>query len=413
MRTLIALALLFFAAPASAQDPLTLEMKRRNDELVAQGFNLTWGVSVTPTPTRIELLVPPTEDFEHTVTLWFETAKGEIAVRLTGPGGETLAAWTGRSGEQRLVRALAPGKYVLEVGGAAGRGEVGVKGPVIGRCNVDASRFTEHAADPAKGFHWPYLLLAPKAATSTTLMVVPNNTGFLTEDLELLRASGMCELAREAAVADRLGVAVLVPLFPRTADVYVHALSRDALTTKAPAIARVDLQLIAMIDDARAVLGKSVRARVLMSGFSASGSFTSRFAVLHPDRVLAAAVGSPGGWPIAPAADWTYPVGIADVASLTGSKVDLAAARKVSFFFFMGDADTNDSVPYRDSFTAADEALVMQKFGKTPVSRWEAAKRLYAAAKLRATFKLYPDVPHEVTPEMVADIEAAFAAAMR
>ena len=410
---MIALALIGSAAGARAEDPLAAESRRRNDALVEQGVNLTQTVTTGAAPARIELLVPPAEEDEHIVALWFEAAKGELSVRLTGPTGETLAAWKSRSGEQRLVRTLPPGKYVLEVAGGPAHGVVGVKGPVIGRCNVDASRVTEHAADPAKGFHWPYLLFAPKVATPTTLLVVPDNTGFHTEDLDLLRASGTCELARQAASADRLGVPILVPLFPRTAEVYVHALSRDALTTKTPAIARADLQLIAMIDDARAVLGRNVRARVLMSGFSASGSFTNRFAMLHPDRVLAAAVGSPGGWPIAPATNMTYPIGIADVASLTGSKVDLAAVRKVGFFIFLGDADTNDSVPYRDSFTADDETLIMREFGKTPVDRWESSKRLYAAAKLHATFKLYPGVAHELTPEMMSDIEATFAAAMR
>jgi len=396
-----------------AADPLADEARRRNDELVKQGFNLTHGLTVTPAVGRFEMLVPPAEGAEQIVVLWFEAAKGELTVRMLGPRDEVIAAWKGRSGELRLVRTLAPGKYVVEVGGAEGRGVVGVKGPVIGRCALDARRMSEHAAEPAKGFRWPYLLLAPKAPTATTLLVVPNNTGFLSEDLELLRASASCTLARQQAMADRLGVAVLVPLFPRTASVYLHALTRDALVTKTPAIARVDLQLIAMIDHARASLGKAVRPRVLMSGFSASGSFTNRFAMLHPDRVLAAAVGSPGGWPTLPATDLTYPVGISDVGSLTGSKVDLAALRKVSFFVFLGDADDNDSVPYRDSFSAADEALIMRRFGKTPVARWDAVKRLYAAARLRATFKLYPGVGHEVTPGMASDVEAAFAAAMR
>jgi dienelactone hydrolase len=331
---------------------------------------------------------------------------------MLGPGDEVITAWKGRSGEQRLVRTFAPGKYVVEVGGAEGRGLVGVKGPVVSRCALDAARVTEHAADPAKGFRWPYLLVAPATASPTTLLVVPNNTGFLSEDLELLRASASCEVAQHLQMADRLGVALLVPVFPRTADVYTHALTRDAIVTKTPALARVDLQLIAMVDHARALLGASVRPRVLMAGFSASGSFTNRFAVLHPDRVLAAAIGSPGGWPLAPSTEWTYPVGISDLQALSGSKLDLAALRKVSLFLFLGDQDTNDAVPYRDSFTAADEALVMQRFGKTPVARWDAAKRLYAQAKLRATFTLYPGVAHQVAPEMAADIEAAFAAAL-
>ena len=67
-----------------------------------------------------------------------------------------------------------------------------------------------------------------------------------------------------------------------------------------------------------------VQPRVLMAGFSAPGVFTNRFAVLHPERVFAAAVGGPDGWPIAPVrADQgemlPYPVGIADIEELSGS----------------------------------------------------------------------------------------------
>jgi hypothetical protein len=129
--------------------------------------------------------------------------------------------------------------------------------------------------------------------------------------------------------------------------------------------------------------------------------------------VLAAAIGSPGGWPLAPSVEWTYPVGVSDVPALTGAEVDLAALRKVSLFLFLGDQDENDSVPFRDSFTAEDEALLMKQFGTTPVARWDASRRLYEAAKLRATFKLYPGVAHQISQEMAEDVEAAFAAAMR
>jgi hypothetical protein len=56
---------------------------------------------------------------------------------------------------------------------------------------------------------------------------------------------------------------------------------------------------------------------------------------------------------------------------------------------------------------------VIQRFGKTPVARWPAAQRLYEAAQLRARFALYPGVGHNVTPEMSADTEALFRAALR
>jgi dienelactone hydrolase len=181
-----------------------------------------------------------------------------------------------------------------------------------------------------------------------------------------------------------------------------------------PAWTRVDLQLEAMIDDARGQLGGRLGPRVLMAGFSAAGSFVNRFAVLHPRRVLAAAIGSPGGWPIAPAADaaLTYPVGVADLAALVGAPADLAALREVPLLFYMGGDDDNDAVPHRDSFSAADEALVMRRFGPTPVARWAAAERLYAQAGLRATFRLYPGVAHMTTSAMRVDIEAHLRAAL-
>jgi dienelactone hydrolase len=171
-----------------------------------------------------------------------------------------------------------------------------------------------------------------------------------------------------------------------------------------------------MIADARAALHAEhvdVDAKVFMQGFSASGMFVNRFALLHPEAVRAAVVGSPGGWPIAPSRDidgetLNYPVGIADVAALTGKGVDLAAARTVSWFFVLGEKDENDAVPYRDSFSADDERVIFRRFGTTPVSRWPAAQHLYEGAGLDARFKLYPGVAHSMSREMVRDVEQFF-----
>lgn len=422
----VAIAWLATTAAANPPDPLAEQANRRNDELVRQGFNFTRRLALSPSPTRSELLVPGS-DGETVIALWFEATQGELAVQLTGPRGEVIASWRGRTGELRIARVLAPGKYVVEVSGASGRGVIGVKGSVLGACALDPKRVTEHAADPEHGFAWPYLLVLPKQVTARALLVLPNNTGFVTDDLGLVRAAAACQLAEELALADHLGAPVLMPLFPRPPAaapggeaLYLHALTRASLAAKARPLARVDLQLIAMIDHARARLAKQgheIGPRVLVSGFSAAGSFANRVAVLHADRTLAAAIGSPGGWPLAPVAAegrdrLPYPVGIADVASLVGTPVDLVALQKVRFFFFLGADDGNDAVVFRDSFSVSDEALVVRAFGKTPVARWTAAQRLYQRVKLDAKFQLYPGVAHVVTPEMRRDIEAAFATAL-
>ena len=80
---------------------------------------------------------------------------------------------------------------------------------------------------------------------------------------------------------------------------------------------RIDLQLIAMIEHARAMLMErdlQVQDRILMDGFSASGTFVNRFAALHPQFVRAVAAGAVNGLPIFPLAELTeqnYPTPLA------------------------------------------------------------------------------------------------------
>jgi pimeloyl-ACP methyl ester carboxylesterase len=213
----------------------------------------------------------------------------------------------------------------------------------------------------------------------------------------------------------------LVPLFPRPhteggGNLYLHALSRESLLTRVPKYRRVDQQLLCMMQDVRERLqkrGLTIHSKALLYGFSASGSFVNRFAMLHPDRVLAVACGSPGGWPIAPVASingtqLAYPVGIGDLESLSGHPVDWPALKSVAWFFFLGGKDINDSIGDRDSFSAEDEELVRRIFGPMPVSRWKEAEHLYTENALHARFHLYPEVAHVVTMAIKTDITNFF-----
>jgi len=419
------------AKPLVPADAVRQHAKQRHDALIQDGFNFThgWRLAAGETvPRRLDLIIP--EAGEHVLSLWMETLGGEGSIRLLAGDGHPWMELAGRTGELTVTRDVAAGKYMLEIDVSKSQGgEVlfGVKGSVVSSCELDTARVKEIPATASSGFAWPYLLFVPEQVTSQHLLVVPNNTGFSTEDVDFLRASESCQVEREAALASRLGTAMLVPLFPRpkTAteadNLYLHALSRAALETTVAAWARVDLQLLAMIRHARARLqaqGVKAGSKVLLYGFSASGSFVNRFALLHPQEVLAVASGSPGGWPLAPTAAFDgealpYPVGIADLQRLVGRPLDLKAARRVRWLFFLGDSDENDAVPYRDSFSKANEDLIFRRFGKTPVARWKVAERLYVERGMNARFMLYPGAGHEVTPAMRADVEKFLLEAQR
>ncbi|HEV2802397.1 MAG TPA: hypothetical protein VGW12_18135 [Pyrinomonadaceae bacterium] len=291
-----------------------------------------------------------------------------------------------------------------------------------------SSELNKIEANPARGFAYPYYLHVPKAMREEarggekkthTILVIPNNAGKNSDDLNVHEEDVKRKFKQNAQIADRLGVALLTPVFPRPQthwQIYTHALDRDTMTTDKKEFARFDLQLVAMIDDARARLaGEKLKfdKRVLMLGWSAAAMFTNRFTFLHPKRVKAAVVGSPGGWAIAPVADFKekplrYPIGISDFKTVSGEKFDMENLRKVPLFVFLGDKDDNDSVVFRDSYEKEDEELIFALFGKTPVERWEISKKLYLDNKLNADFRLYPNVKHSITKEIFDDIFAFF-----
>jgi hypothetical protein len=280
-------------------------------------------------------------------------------------------------------------------------------------------------------FRWPYYLHIPadaldaaRAGHAPALLVVPNNTGFVDDDFAVhdKAARGLCG-GWQRTLAERLGVPLLVPAFPRPAKqalMYTHALDRDTLLTRDPSLRRLDLQLVAMIDDARTRLAARhlpIRARVLLDGYSASGMFVSRFVALHPTAVLAAAIGSPGGWPLAPvpALDGTplrYPLGVADLAAVAGAPFDRDAWRRVRLLLYLGDRDDNDSVPNDDSYDEPDRETAMTRLGPTPVARWPVAEKLYRAAGCACDFKLHPGVDHKPSQQMRDDVTAFFRRAL-
>ena len=283
-----------------------------------------------------------------------------------------------------------------------------------------ATRIDRVEADPAAGFHWPYYLYVPEHVEQLAkitprpacLLVLPNNTGRPDDDFEVHRRAAWMRIVQKSTLADELDVIALVPVFPRPGSdwrVYTHALDRDCLTTDVAGLERLDLQLIAMIDDARErvheKVGMLASKQVLLHGFSANGMFCDRFTALHPERVLGVAAGSPGGWPIAPVAEWEgrrlrYPVGIADLEELTGRPFDAEAYARVPKLVYMGDEDTNDSVPYGDGYDDEDRELVYELFGEAPIDRWETSAAIRGEHGGESTFVLEPGVGHETSPEM-------------
>jgi len=181
---------------------------------------------------------------------------------------------------------------------------------------------------------------------------------------------------------------------------------------------RLDLQLIAMIGDAQEYLkskGFDMKQKIFMSGFSASGGFSNRFALLHPEIVRAVASGGVGGTPILPIESYmgkkfTYPLGISDLSNIEGVSFRPDEYIKVSQYIFMGDSDTNTDVIKPDIFSDYSIRLVDTYLGKNSAERWESSKKIYQEQRIPAQMVTYRDVSHTLTVFAITDIVAFFRA---
>ncbi|MEW6196586.1 MAG: hypothetical protein AB1521_15675 [Bacteroidota bacterium] len=282
------------------------------------------------------------------------------------------------------------------------------------------------SANPAKGFYWDYILYIPQSSNNnSSLFAIPNNTGKVNDSILVHEKAAFKTINQAKLVAEKLNSPILVPIFPRPVtnwQIYTHALDRDAMMTEISELKRLDLQLIAMIEDAKEIFNQNelnLDEKILMMGFSASGMFTNRFVLLHPEIVKAAAIGSPGGLPIVPVAKFEgvplrYPIGIDDVKEISGEPFNLTELRNVDLFFFLGAEDNNDSVIYRDSYEQEDEDLIMNYFGKTLQERWDVCKKIYEKEDLsNSKFVLYEGVGHQINNQIIEDLLKFFGKALQ
>ena len=310
----------------------------------------------------------------------------------------------------------------------------------IAELNLSNELLCRVTVNPTAGFNFPYYLFIPQGINLSQpvhLLVEPCNTG-VSRSLKSLdrKTKALAEASHATAIAKRLRVPLLVPVFPRPGgdqslvpvsprsggdqwQAYTHALDRDTLLIREGDLKRIDLQLIKMIAHAQRLLRHNnvkVKEKVFMNGFSASGTFANRFTILHPAVVRAVAAGGINSIPTFPTDRWNdvpmrYPVGISDVKEIGDIEFDEEAYKRVSQYIYMGALDDNDTVPYRDAYDAVDAELVKSLVGaKMMPDRWRVSQSIYKTLEIPAQFVTYENTGHQIKAEMIDDIVAFFQA---
>ena len=289
----------------------------------------------------------------------------------------------------------------------------------------------EIAANPKAGFNYPYFLFIPAGCQKesiTYLLVESNNTGVTNDTLRVHENAAriQAELGPLGnSLSRQLHIPYLVPVFPRPQKewkVYTHMLDRDALLWKKEPMKRIDLQMVAMIKDAFVHLqakGFKLHDQVLMSGYSSSGVFANRFALLHPEIVKAYSAGGINGLLMMPYsqcnnAKLNYPVGTDDFQKITGSYFDFDSFQKIHQFLYMGETDNNDVVQMDDGYSDKEREVIYKTFGEVMLpDRWFACQLQYKLATHNAQFRTYSGVGHEMNADIMRDLVKFYITAIK
>lgn len=188
--------------------------------------------------------------------------------------------------------------------------------------------------------------------------------------------------------AERHHLVVLAPLFPIDAlgngnpDGYKY-LVEDGF--------RYDLLLDAMVNEVASRTGCE-REKFFLYGYSGGAHFAHRYLLLHPERVRAAAIGSPGQVTLLDfSADWW--AGVRNVETVFGRPLQLEAIRRVPLKLVVGAADTNPQEVGHAPQTRYWHAKAHEQ-GATRVDRIMTLQRSLKEAGIDAELELLPGRDH-------------------
>lgn len=280
-------------------------------------------------------------------------------------------------------------------------------------------------ANPSLGFNYPYYLRIPKVYEYNELkylMVESNNTG-VNDTLDFHERETLLEMTSYSVsgyVSNQLNVPFLMPVFPRPEKqwkIYTHAFDRDAAILKKGDMKRLDLQLIAMIEDAKKILRAKnmlLHEKILLSGFSSSGTFANRFALIHPELVEAVAYGGISGRLILPISKLQtkklkYPVGVSDFKRLFGKAFNLKEFQRVEHFIYMGKNDTNDAVLFNDGCSKSERKIIFKHIGEKMLpDRFSKCEKIYKDYNIKSQFITYENMKHELKKDVLDDLVVYF-----
>ena len=90
------------------------------------------------------------------------------------------------------------------------------------------------------------------------------------------------------------------------------------------------------------ITGKKVQDKIFLSGYSASGVFAQRFALVYPELINRVLIGGAAGTIPVPSKKIKFPIGIQDYTELFGREFDSTAYKRIQFAYYVGEKEAEE-----------------------------------------------------------------------
>ena len=208
------------------------------------------------------------------------------------------------------------------------------------------------AADTSKGINIPSIFAIPLSDNINNQLVVESNN-LESGNLQKIIEQGIQTGIGLAKLTNDLPGPIVIPLIPSHKDYpYLQQISKECFNLSVDdRNYRIDEQVVKIINYAKFLLAREkglvAKKRIFLNGYSSSGVFAQRFALLHPNIVETVCIGGASGSIPIPTEQIAYPLGIADYESLTGKKFDLDSYLKIKFRYYVGEFELQNKTDSR------------------------------------------------------------------
>lgn len=205
------------------------------------------------------------------------------------------------------------------------------------------------------GSMFPYILVYPKTIEDNCELIVDTlNTldTHSTKERDVTFIDGVQKIGEY--VRSQINAPMLYVYIPKENDndPYYQHLSKECFTSDVLKYPRCDLLVKQSILDAQKKLknisGKDVSDKIALNGYSTSGVFAQRFAVIHPEIISKAIIGAATGSIPIPTSDLDWPEGTHDFEELFGKKFDEESYKKIEFAYYVGELEAKEKSNRRD-----------------------------------------------------------------